>query len=309
MDKHDDVIAVRNELFFMPYNTINHEISLNQVQTILTTYGVLVKLNDISIYKTAFVHRSYCNRQFDKMVHIAPCPDGIIPLQSTTNERLEFLGDGILECVTKYYMYRRFQRENEGFMTEKKIALVKNEAIGSLVLNMGLQEWYIISKHSEEKNMRTNLKKLGCLFEAFIGAIFIDLGFHATQTFIESVFETHVDWTELILCNDNYKNILQVKIQKEFKTTPDYAEISQQDAYHSGVYLCLGQSMWNTSVSKALPFTQFGTFQAIHTYMKQHPAVLILLGEGHHKIKKKSEQVACEQALKIISGQKGLDTK
>jgi dsRNA-specific ribonuclease len=188
-------------------------------------------------------------------------------------------------------------------MTEKKIALVKNESIGNLALLMGLQQWFVISQHSEEKKIRTNLKKLGCLFEAFLGAIFIDFkeeGFRIAQTFIESVFEKHIDWTELILCDDNYKNMLQVKIQKEFKTTPEYLEISHGNFYHMGVYLCIGQPIWKTNIQSAIPFTHFKTFQAIHHYLKAHPFVLIHLGEGKHKIKKKSEQLACEQALQLL---------
>ena len=59
-------------------------------------------------------------------------------------------------------------------MTEKKIALVKNEHIGKLAYDMQLHNYYIISKHAEEKKTRTNLKKLGCLFEAFLGALFLD---------------------------------------------------------------------------------------------------------------------------------------
>ena len=54
-------------------------------------------------------------------------------------------------------------------MTEKKIALVKNEAIGRLAYDMGLNKWYIMSNNAEDKKTRTNLKKLGCLFEAFFG--------------------------------------------------------------------------------------------------------------------------------------------
>ena len=81
---------------------------------------------------------------------------------------------GVLECITKYYLYRRFPKENEGFMTEKKIALVKNESIGKMAYDMRLNNWLIISKHAEEKNIRTNLKKLGCLFESFLGALFLD---------------------------------------------------------------------------------------------------------------------------------------
>ena len=112
------------------------------------------------------------------------------------------------------------------------------------------------------KQTRTNLKKLGCLFEAFIGAMFLDFnkisvkdedkwfqdvfvtgpGFQMSQIFIERIFEKHVDWIKLIQDDDNYKNILQVKIQKEFKVTPHYIEIDQHDpdvGYHMGVYLCL----------------------------------------------------------------------
>jgi len=107
-------------------------------------------------------------------ITITERPFNCLELSTKSNERLEFLGDGVLECITKYYLYRRFPKENEGFMTEKKIALVKNESIGKLALEMGLHKWYIISKHAEEKKTRTNLKKLGCLFEAFLGALFLD---------------------------------------------------------------------------------------------------------------------------------------
>ena len=98
-------------------------------------------------------------------------PDNCLGLFTKSNERLEFVGDGVLECITKYLLYRRFPKENEGFMTEKKIALVKNESIGKMALEMGLQKWLILSKHAETKQTRSNLKKLGCLFEAFLGAM------------------------------------------------------------------------------------------------------------------------------------------
>jgi dsRNA-specific ribonuclease len=298
--REEDIVSINNELIFSPYNPINKEISLSQVQTILTKYGVIAQPKNIELYQTAFVHSSYCNRKLDTKIKMALCPDGCIQLHEKSNERLEFLGDGVLECVTKNYMYKRFSRENEGFMTEKKIALVKNESIGNLALQMGLHDWYVISKHSEEKKIRTNLKKLGCLFESFIGAIFLDFEFSVAQKFIETVFETHIDWTELILCDDNYKNILQVKIQKEFKTTPDYLEIKHSDYYHMGVYLCIGQPIWKTNIRQSIPFSQFGSFENIRGYLKTHPTVLIQLGEGKHKIKKKSEQLACEQALQSI---------
>ena len=81
-------------------------------------------------------------------------------LKKHSNERLEFLGDGILECITKFYLYKRFPNEDEGFMTEKKIALVKNDHIGKLAYKMGLHNWYVMSKNAEEKKIKNNFKKL-----------------------------------------------------------------------------------------------------------------------------------------------------
>jgi dsRNA-specific ribonuclease len=233
------------------------------------------------------------------------------------------VGDGILECITKYYLYRRFPKENEGFMTEKKIALVKNESIGKMAMEMGLHRWYILSKHAESKQTRTNLKKLGCLFEAFIGAMFLDLnkisvkddggwfenifvtgpGFQFVQIFVENVFEKHVDWISLIQNDDNFKNILQVKIQKEFKVTPHYLEMethSLEVGYHMGVYLCLGQPIHMAKMEDAVSISSFSCYGDIHQYMCQHHHALIFLGEGCHKIKKKAEQIACETAIRIL---------
>ena len=244
-------------------------------------------------------------------------------MNSKSNERLEFIGDGILECVTKYVLYNRFPKENEGFMTEKKIALVKNESIGRMAYEMGLHEWLVISKNAEQKQTRTNLKKLGCLFEAFLGAIFLDFnkinvndehgwfsnvfitgpGFQMAQIFIENVFEKHVDWINLIRNDDNYKNILQVRIQKEFKITPDYLEVEEHNTetgYQMGVYLCLGQPIHSVHVNNATSIGSFQGFQQIHQSMCEHSKIFVNLGKGVHKIKKKAEQIACEEALRSL---------
>jgi len=230
----------------------------------------------------------------------------------------------VLECITKYYLYRRFPKENEGFMTEKKIALVKNESIGRMAFEMGLHNWVILSKHAEGKQIRTNLKKLGCLFEAFIGALFLDFnkisvrdeegwfqnvfvtgpGFQMAQIFVESVFEKHVDWISLIRNDDNYKNILQVMIQKEFKVTPDYLEVMEynvETGYHMGVYLCLGQGVHNLNHTHSISLDRFTCYREIHQHMSQYGKIFVFLGEGVHKIKKKAEQVACESAILRLS--------
>ena len=322
----DDIIKSEEGLIFNPYNPNNAEITLNQVQSILTKYGIPGKVNNLKLYQRAFVHKSYTKRpqlyNLQENITITEQPIDCLPLHTKSNERLEFLGDGVLECITKYYLYRRFPKENEGFMTEKKIALVKNESIGKLALEMGLHKYYIISKHAEEKKTRTNLKKLGCLFESFLGALFLDFnkieikdeegwfkntfvtgpGFQIAQIFVENIFEKHVDWMKLIQDDDNYKNILQVKIQKEFKDTPHYLEISHDDenGYEMGVYLCLGQKIHEVDHKNAIDFKSIGSFENIQKIMENDEKIFVYLGKGIHKIKRKAEQMACEETLKMF---------
>lgn len=319
----DDLIRTEEGLVFNPYNPLNVKITLCEVQSILTKYGLPPVVRNLELYRRAFVHRSYTKRpdyeNAEQNITIVERPSDCMPLSSKSNERLEFLGDGILECVTKLYLYKRFPKENEGFMTEKKIAIVKNEAIGKIAYEMGLHKWLILSKHAEEKKIRTNLKKLGCLFESFIGALFLNFethnelaedacvedespGFKMAKRFINRIFETHIDWVALIQNDDNYKNILQVKIQKEFKVTPHYLEIEHDPdlGYKMGVYLCLGQHIYHLTHSDAVDVSYFKNYKEIHEYVENNGKVLIFMGEGQHKIKRKAEQVACNEAIKSI---------
>jgi len=322
----DDIVKTDEGLVFNPYNSNNVEITLSQVQSILTKYGVPGKVHNLTLYNRAFVHKSYTKRpqlyNLQENITITEQPIDCLPLHTKSNERLEFLGDGVLELITKYYLYRRFPKENEGFMTEKKIAVVKNEAIGKLALEMGLHRYYIISKHAEEKKTRTNLKKLGCLFEAFLGALFLDFnkidvkdeegwfknvfvtgpGFQMAQIFIENIFEKHIDWVKLIQDDDNYKNILQVKIQKRFQDTPHYIEINHNDetGYEMGVYLCLGQKIHAVRKEDAVHFKTFGSFESIQSKLEMNGKVFVFLGSGTHKIKRKAEQLACEETLQLL---------
>ena len=122
------------------------------------------------------------------------------------------------------------------------------------------------------------------------------------QIFVESVFEKFVDWQRLIRVDDNYKNILQVKIQKEFKTTPDYLEISRdtENGYYMGVYLCINQPIHSVEPSQAVPYQTFGSFDAIQQEVALDKPVFVLLGVGSHRVKKKAEQSACEEAIEMI---------
>lgn len=320
-----DIETFENNIIYNPYNETNREIDLLQTKKILNQYNVYYTIQNIDLFRQAFIHRSYVHpKHINDDVTMAVKPPNCIPLKSNSNERLEFLGDGVLECITKFYLYKRFPNEDEGFMTEKKIALVKNDHIGKLAFKIGFHHWYILSKNAEEKKIRYNYKKLGCLFEAFLGALFLDandmnindlhnqnrcispymnhgIGFQICQTFIESIFEQLVDWNDLLEVDDNYKNIFQVMMQKEFKTTPDYVVLNVDDEqrYTMGVYLCLnGKSIHNLNIEDAVNFES--DIQIIQK-IKDEEIDFIYFTQSTHKIKKKAEQVACQNAIALIN--------
>ena len=344
---NDGDVQVENEdIIFNPFNNRNVEITEKQVSDILQKYGVPSKVHNFNLYRRAFIHKSYCKRpkleNLANEVTIADRPDDCMTLKTKSNERLEFLGDGILEAITKYYLYRRFPKENEGFMTEKKIALVKNESIGKMAYEMGLNKWYIMSSNAEEKKTRTNLKKLGCLFEAFLGALFLDFnkiqindehgwfsetfvtgpGFQIAQIFVENVFDSHVNWIDLLQKDENYKNRLQVVLQKAFKVTPIYCEINdwnEEDGYHMGVFLCVGQHShgltrndaltfdnlkYETHNNSVVPFYSLNPLENISYYLENiNKKLWLFLGESKHKIKKKAEQSACKIGYELLNSQ------
>ena len=93
-----------------------------------------------------------------------------------------------------------------------------------------------------------------------------------------------------------------MKIQKTFKTTPDYLEIDHDSdtGYHMGVYLCLGQPIYEVNVEDAVPFSEYSSFDKIQEVFDKIGKVFVFLGEGTHKIKKKAEQLACELALSSL---------
>lgn len=152
-------------------NPVNRLPTVEAIETIMRNNGLNLTVNDIEIYRTAFVHRSYL-----KTHHPEPHNPKCVPLQSTCNETYEFLGDTILNSVIGTYLYDRYRDQNEGFMTKTRTKMVRGSTLGTLAKHFGLNKWIIISQHVESEGGRENLRILEDLFEAFIAAIYLDNG-------------------------------------------------------------------------------------------------------------------------------------
>jgi len=152
-------------------------------------------------------------------------------LKSDDNEEMEFVGDSILGNIVALYVFKRYRGEGEGFMTKLKTRIVNNKTLGELAKQMGLGPWMIISRHVEEVcNGRHNLRMLGSMLEAWVGALYFHegeggKGFQATQQWFTTIIERYIDFAQLISDDNNFKDQLLRHYQARWHQPPKYKEV------------------------------------------------------------------------------------
>ena len=230
-----------------PWNLKNKIIPEKEIARILTTYGVQDEFKDLSLFKQACVHTSYVDKsdvwakQEEAMI-LAEKPSNCLPLQTADNEELEYAGDGILSGVVATYLKERFPGEGEGFMTNLRTEIVNNDRLGDLAKRVGFSPWLVISRHVEEVcDGRQNLRLLGSMFEAWLGALYYSAGkggkgFEAVQNFVITVLEKHIYFVELITKNTNYKDQLLRWFQAEYHQPPKYKVVREEGPSHDRVF-------------------------------------------------------------------------
>jgi ribonuclease-3 len=232
---------------FNPWNPKNQLLPFNVCLSILKKYGYKGKLINMSYFQQACVHTSYVDKseqwvnQEEPMV-LAERPPNCLPLKDADNEELEYAGDGLLGGIIACYLRERSSGQGEGFMTTLRTNIVNNHKLGELAIKAGFAPYLIISRHVEEVcNGRKNLRLLGSMFEAWLGALYYTegakgRGFEAVQTFVINVIETHIDFVELITNNRNYKDQLLRLFQSEFHQPPRYKEVKVEGPPHDRIF-------------------------------------------------------------------------
>lgn len=222
---------------YCPYNPHNRYFTERDIHRILHKHGLLhYRVQNTRIFQTAMVHTTYVRRSEyttpdGRPAVLAACPPGVMPLQDESYECLEFEGDSVLGVCVATYLRKKYPEKKQGFLTDARKELVNNERIGELSKQIGLDRFYVISRHNEESAAiagRTNLKKLGDIFEAFLGALWTDCGnrFHIVYTFVVHVIEAYLDIQDIVNTVTNYKDVFQKYCQREFKYTPTYVMLS-----------------------------------------------------------------------------------
>ena len=164
-----------------------------------------------------------------------------LPLQEKSYETMEFLGDSILGSIVSSYLYERFYKiydQNEGFLTYLKNRIVCGESLAHLSNRLGFNRYLIISKHIEDNcDGRNNKNILEDVFEAFIGAIYLDNDYDFTKNIILTIIEKYIDFTDIIIKNNNYKEQIIKYLQHNHKENPSFkTSIDEND---DKVYNCI----------------------------------------------------------------------
>jgi ribonuclease-3 len=196
--------------------------------------GLEFKNRDLLI--EAFCHRSYLNEH----------PDFPLP----HNERLEFLGDAVLELIVTEYLYKKYPEKNEGELTNWRAALVNAKILGELARELGFNDFLLLSKGEEKETGKARLYILANTFEALIGAIYLDQGYEVSKNFVEkNLIERKLpEIIEKGLFKDP-KTRFQEEAQERVKITPTYKVLEEWGPDHAKHFI-VGVFLGNELVAK-----------------------------------------------------------
>lgn len=215
--------------------------------------SVGVHFNDAALLRQAFVHRSYVNEHRGEV--------------TGHNERLEFLGDAVLELASTRFLYDKFADKAEGELTAFRAALVNAVTCAEVANKLELNDYLLLSRGESKDNGRARSVLLANAFEAVVGAIYLDQGYDAAEAFIaKHLFPKIDEIVEERLWQDP-KSTLQERIQETEGVTPSYSVLREVGPDHDKQFV-------------------------VGVYARE-----VLLGEGEGKAKQEAEQAAARAAL------------
>lgn len=212
-----------------------------------------IQFNNLDLLRQAFTHRSYLNEHRGEV--------------KGHNERLEFLGDAVLELIATDFLYEKFPAQTEGDLTAYRAALVNAVTCAEVAQDLGMNDYLLLSRGEAKDTGRARGILMANAFEALVGAIYLDQGYDAAKSFIDKYLFPKIDniiqkklWLDA-------KSSLQEKIQDVEGVTPSYAVLKEWGPDHDKHFVV-----------------------GVHVKDK-------LLAEGQGKSKQEAEQDAARAAL------------
>jgi len=210
---------------------------------------------DKNLLRTAFTHRSYVNENRTKKLE--------------HNERLEFLGDAVLELVVTEYLFARFPMKPEGELTAIRSALVNTQSLSDAATKLNLNDYLLLSRGESKDTGRARHYILANTFESVIGAIYLDQGYAAARDFIANNLFEKTDEIVMKRLWQDHKSAFQEAAQEYVNITPTYETMAEEGPDHDKEF-------------------------TVGVFLESEK-----VAEGVGKSKQEAEQEAAQKALKI----------
>ncbi len=214
---------------------------------------IQLQFTDLDLLRQAFTHRSYLNEHRGEL--------------KGHNERLEFLGDAVLELISTHFLYDKYPDKPEGELTAYRAAMVNAVTCAELAHEIGMNDFLLLSRGEAKDTGRARNILLANAFEALVGAIYLDQGYEAAKQFITKHLFPKIDAIVREKLWQDAKSALQERAQETDGVTPSYAVIKETGPDHDKHFI-------------------------VGVYIKDS-----LIAEGSGKSKQEAEQSAAREAL------------
>lgn len=229
-----------------------------------------MRIRTLSLYQEALLHKS-----------------AVKLYQATrSNERLEFIGDSVLNLIVANYLFENFPHENEGFMTKLRTRIVSGKCLANIAHKMQLHRHIRMNDKALKQKWNENPRILEDAFESLIGAIYLDMGLPCATNFIVALMQTYIDFDEVMI-DTNYKDILMRYTQHQAVPLPEYTLQHEEGPNHD--------KWFQVSVSVSVEAQDRDPSDP-----EKSEKTNTLLGTGRAKNKKQAEQFAAQDALRKI---------
>ena len=185
-------------------------VSKEQIETLIAT-----KIKDLSLYQRAFTHKSAL-KEYEQFTE--------------SFETLEFMGDSVLGFIITKFLFDRHEEKQEGFLTKARTKLVRSETLADIALKLGLNDLVVMDEKGMRNSWNNNPKILEDVFEALVGAIYMDLGLLHAKQFVLRIYQDpkYIDLNSIMI-DDNFKDKLMRYCQVNNLPLPEYRVVSHED--------------------------------------------------------------------------------
>ena len=266
---------------YLKYNYRNKQLDLDYIQYLFDKFNLNTKIKNVKLLETVFIHTSYCNNSENnseienndinlEQMELDIVSNKLIELKlpNQSNDKLDWLGDSLVGYIISLYLINRYPIENEGFLSKLRSSLIKSNNLAYIVKYLKLYNYLIISNHMESLSNRNNNNILQVIFKSLISYIDSEYKIEQRNLFLFTIFESVINFSELIINDINYKDIL-IRYYNYNKLNDPKFEVAQ---------IC--------GLSNNREFTTI-----IYNSQKEQ------LGMGIGKSKKESEQQAAKESL------------